>query len=460
MGKSTSGSKEYFFTHDKAFYKSLFSMLIVVSLQNIVAFSVNMTDNIMLGAYNQEALSGATTVNQIFFLVQQFSMAIGSALIILTSQYWGKEKTQPICILTGIALKFSLALDFIFVFICSLCPAEILHLFTDSKEIVAQGVAYLSLLKWTFIFFIISNTLICMLRSVQTVKIAFYISIISFIVNASINYVLIFGKFGFPEMGVTGSAIGTFIARLLEVIIVVIYLWKFDKKLHLFKHKFFFSSDKKLALDYRKVATPLIICQIFWAISIPMQTAILGHLSDDAIAANSVAITFFQYLKVIVVAFTSVASVMIGNAIGQGDMKKIRSDARSMTFIVVIIGIILAISLFLLRYPLLSMYNLSYEATNLSLNLIIVMSIVMVGMSYQLPVSTGIIQGGGDTQFVMRMNLISIWVIVMPLSFLSAFVWHFPIEWVVLIIQSDQIFKGIPTFIRFRSYRWIRKLAK
>ena len=123
------------------------------------------------------------------------------------------------------------------------------------------------------------------------------------------------------------------------------------------------------------------------------------------------------------------------------------------------LSIILAIVLLMLRKPLLSMYNLTEEATILADHLMIVMSVVMVGMSYQMPVSVGVIQGGGDTKFQMYMNLISTWGIVMPLSFLAAFVWKLPVEWVVVAVQSDQLFKCVPVFLRFRSYKWIRKLT-
>ena len=182
-----------------------------------------------------------------------------------------------------------------------------------------------------------------------------------------------------------------------------------------------------------------------------MQTAILGHLSDDAIAANSIATTFYQYLKVIVIAMSSVSAVMIGNAIGRGDMKRIKSDARTMAVIDAVIGAVLGAALFLLRRPLISLYTLTPAASDMAVNLTAIMSIVMVGMSYQMPVSFGIIQGGGDAGFTMKMNLISTWCIVMPLSFLAAFWWKWPVEAVVLVIQSDQIFKGLPTFLRFRK---------
>ena len=297
------------------------------------------------------------------------------------------------------------------------------------------------------------------LRSVGTVNISFYISVISLFVNVGINYVLIFGHFGFPEMGIKGAAVGTLIARILELLIVVIYIAKFDKKLNRFS-KGLFAPNKGLRKDYTKVYIPIFCAQVLWGISVPMQSGILGHLSDDAIAANSVATTFYQYLKVIVLAMSSTSAVMIGNAIGRGDMKRVKSDARTMAVLDVCIGLVLGFTLFALRNPLLSMYNLTDSAMIMAEHLIIIMSIIMVGMSEQMPVSFGIIQGGGDAKFTMRMNMISTWLIVMPLSFAAAFWWKWPVELVVLVIQSDQIFKGLPTFIHFRKYKWMKKLTK
>jgi putative MATE family efflux protein len=392
-------------------------------------------------------------------MVQQLALSVGNALVVLASQYWGQKKTEPIRSLTGIALKLGSIFSIIIIGLCIVIPIPLLKLFTTSPEIIAQGQEYLSIIQWTFALFIISNVLMAALRSVGTVNISFYISVISLFVNVGINYVLIFGRFGFPEMGIKGAAIGTLIARILELLVVVIYIAKFDKKLNLFS-KGLFVPNKELRKDYTKVYIPIFCAQVLWGISVPMQSAILGHLSDDAIAANSVATTFYQYLKVIVLAMSSTSAVMIGNAIGRGDMKRVKSDARTMAVLDVCIGLVLGFTLFALRNPLLSMYNLSDSATVMAEHLIIIMSVIMVGMSYQMPVSFGLIQGGGDAKFTMRMNMISTWLIVMPLSFAAAFWWKWPVELVVLAIQSDQIFKGLPTFIHFRKYKWMKKLTK
>lgn len=452
--------KTTFFTKDKTFYKALFSMLIMVALQNLVAYSVNMVDNIMLGRYAEDALSGAATVNQVFFMVQQFALAIGNSLVVIASQYWGEKKTEPIVKLTGIALRLGIVTGIVIIAICGLVPELVLRIFTDDPGIIARGLEYLAIIKWTFILFLLSQILMCALRSIGTVRISFYISVISLIVNVGINYVLIFGKFGFPEMGIRGAAIGTLVARAVELIVVVVYIIKKETKIKLFTRSLF-HADKVLRKDYTKVYLPIMCSQVLWGVSVPMQTAILGHISPIAIAANSVATTFYQYLKVIVIAMSSTSAVMIGNAIGRGDMNRVKSDARTLAVIDVLIGLVLGLALVALRNPLLSVYTeLTPDVTLLAKHMIVIMGVVMIGMSYQMPVSFGIIQGAGDAGFTMKMNLISTWCIVMPLSLMAAFWWKLPVELVVIFIQSDQIFKGLPTFIRMRSYKWVKKLTR
>ena len=457
--EQTIQGKESFFTKDRSFYKVLFPMMIMIALQNLVAYSVNMADNIMLGSYDQSALSGAATVNQIFFIVQQLASSAGEGIVVLGSQYWGQKKPGPIRKLAGTALKFGLICGIIIIVLCSVIPRPILMIFTSDEAILSQGLSYIAILKYSFLLFLLSQISMAALRCVGTVNISFYISIVSLLVNVGINYTLIFGHFGAPEMGIVGAAIGTLIARIIELLIILVYIVKVDKKLCLFSENPF-KKDPQLSADYRKVEIPIFLMQMIWAISVPMQTAILGHLSSDAIAANSVASTFYQYLKVIVQAMSSASAVMIGTAIGRGDMKRLRSDARTLSVLDLVIGIVLGFLLFILRWPLLSLYSMTPAATDLASQLIIVFSFVMVGMSYQMPVSMGVIRGGGDTKFTLAMNTISTWCIVMPLSFLSAFLWKWPVWAVVLCVQSDQIFKGLPTFIRFRSYKWIKKLTR
>lgn len=470
-----SNLKESFFTRDREFYRLLFSIFTMVTLQNVVAYSVNMLDNMMLGSYSQTALSGAATVNQIFFMVQQISLTVCDALVILASQYYGQKRLSPVRKIAGFSLKLSLAWGLLIAGLCLFLPERVLGIFTRDAQIIAQGRAYLQILLFTFPLFMLSASMMAALRVVGTVKISFYISVLSLLVNASVNYTLIFGRFGFPEMGVRGAAVGTLLSRILEFAVVTGYVRFKDRKLELFSEGLPWigkrdgksrraPSDRELERDYYGVAVPVMLTGILWAVSVPMQTAILGHLpgadASDAIAANSVAMTFYQYLKVVVAAMASASGVVMGRSVGSGLLPRIRSDARTLSVLDLAVGIVLAALLFVLRAPLLGFYRLSETALFYADQIMVILCFVMVGMSYQMPVCNGILRGSGDTHFTMWLNLISVWAIVMPLSFFAAFVWKLPVPLVVLCIQSDQIFKALPVFLRVRSGKWIRHLTR
>ncbi|MBU5459986.1 transporter MATE [Anaerostipes sp. MSJ-23] len=178
-------------------------------------------------------------------------------------------------------------------------------------------------------------------------------------------------------------------------------------------------------------------------------------------AANSVSTTIFQYLKVITVGEASASSVLIGTIVGSDgkNLKKIKEYCKSLQAIYLIVGCLLGIILFSLRKPFLSFYDLTPNAYLLSNQILIILCFIFVGMAYQMPAGVGIIKGGGDVTYVLWLNIISTWAIVIPLSFLGAFIWNLPVAAVVALLNSDQIFKCLPTARRVNQYQWIRKLT-
>lgn len=131
--------------------------MIIVVFQNLIAYSINMADNLMLGMYSQSSLSGVATVNQIQFLLQQMTLAIGDTLVIIASQYWGQKNTKPIRTFTGIALMTGLLLGLIIFALTTLFPREILMLFTKKESYIIQGMDYLSLIRFTYPLFVLST---------------------------------------------------------------------------------------------------------------------------------------------------------------------------------------------------------------------------------------------------------------------------------------------------------------
>ena len=212
--------------------------------------------------------------------------------------------------------------------------------------------------------------------------------------------------------------------------------------------------------DYIKVTLPMLVVQGLWGLNTAMQTVILGHMTTGAIAANSAASTLFMLVKSTAVGAASTASVIIGKTIGTGDIPKVKEYSRTLQRMFLIIGVFSGILLFFIRIPVLSLYDLSPSTKAMADTFLIILSVVCVGMSYQMPTNNGIIRGGGSAIFVVKMDIISIWCIVIPLSLIMAFVVKASPAVVVCCLNADQIFKCVPAYLKSHYGNWIRTLTR
>lgn len=445
---------------NKSFYKTFFSMMFMLVLQNVIILSVNLADNIMVTSYSQDALSGVAAVNQLQFVLQQIVMGLGDALVSISSQYWGQKRTEPIKSLFKAALIVGAVFGLVFFVAASFCPYQLVKLFTNDSSIIEEGVKYLGIIKYTYVVFATTNICLAMLRSVETVKVAFCVSLSTLIINCGINYLLINGNFGFPRLGVKGAAIGTLTARCIELLIVVLYILLLDKKIGA-KLKNLFKADKVLMTDYFKHCRFFVIVAVIFGTATALHTVILGHMNDAAIAANAASNSLFQILKVASIGASAASGVMIGKAVGVGDMNVIKSYTKTLQIIFLGVGTVTSTALFFLRAPVLSLYdNLSPEAYSLANAFLLVLCFTGFGTAYEMPTLIGIVRAGGDSRFVFWNDLISIFGITIPLSFLAAFVFNWHPAIVVLCLNSDQVFKCGAAFIKANRYTWLRNLTR
>ena len=444
---------------EKRFYIQFFSMLIVLILQNVITLSVNLADNIMLGGYSEQALAGVAAVNQIQFIYQQLLMAAGEGIVILGAQYFGKNQIQPVRTIASIAMHFGIALGIGLFILVSLFPHALVQVFTTDEAIIVQGVSYLKVIRFTYLFFAMTQLLLAALRSTGTVEIALGLSLWALACNCTINYTLIYGHFGFPRMGAVGAAIGTLVSRITELLILIFYIARKEKILHL-SPSMYMKTDRLLRKDYFKVIYPILIGNGLWGLNNAAQNAILGHMSSRAIAANSVASTMFLMVKSMAVGDGATASFFVGKTIGEGNARRLKELARTLQVLFVGMGLLSGLILFLIHTPILSLYRLEPETKDLANRFLLILCIVIITMSYQMPVNTGIIRGGGDSRFVMIMDLISIWGIVIPISFIMAFVVKASPLVVVACLNADQVFKCVPAFIKANYGHWAKKLTR
>lgn len=447
------------FVKDKSFYRALFSMAGVIAMQNLITYAVNLADNVMIGGYSQDALSGVAMVNQIQFLLQMVVMGIGNGIVVLGAQYWGKRQIDPIRRVTTIGMLLALIISTMMMLAVYCFPHQTLSILTDEAAVIAEGTKYLKIFCFSFVLFAVTNIFLASLRSVETVRIGFIVTSIALTVNVILNYGLIYGNLGLPEMGVEGAALATLISRIVEFLIVTIYALRFDKKVkwHITE---LLHIDKQLFRDYIRVGLPLILSNSVWGLAMSAQTAILGRLGSDTIAANTIATTIFQVVTVLMYGCANSSGVIIGKTVGEGDIPRVKAYAKTLQIIYILIGIATGLVLFACRDFIISLYSITPETEILARQFISILSITVIGSSYQMACLTGIVTGGGDTRFVLINDLIHQWLIVIPASFLSAFVFHAPLWVTFLCLKSDQILKCFVAVIKVNRYKWIHVLTR
>ena len=445
------------FVRDKYFYKTFFTLTLTIALQNVIVFGVNLADNIMLGAYSQTSLSGVALCNQIQYLLHMLIMGATESAVILSSRSWGKKDILSIRKATGISMYVSIFIALCMWTVVFFFPEWSLSLFSSDSAVIEEGRKYLVIICFSYVFFAITNTLIASMRSAENVKIGFVVSLSTLVINVILNYILIFGNFGAPRLGAVGAAIATLISRITETCIMIFYVAFADKKIHL-RFTDIIRPGTELIKAYTKTGYPLLLSNAVWGFAMSVQTAILGHMGTEVIAANSIANTIFQVISVISYGSASAASVLIGKTIGEGDKDKVKSYAVTMQILFVCIGILTGTLLFLSKDVIINFYELTEQAHSLTVTFITILSVTVVGTSYQMASLTGIVRGGGDTKFVLINDLIFMWGIVLPSSAICAYVFNLSPVITFICLKSDQILKCFVAIFKVNRFKWIKEI--
>ena len=227
---------------DRQFLKMLVTLMLPMVAQNLITLAAQMMDSLMLGRLGQIELSASSLANQPFFIFNLLIFGMASGSSVLNAQFWGKGDVRSIKIVISICLKVALTVSILLGAAVIIFPETVMRIYTDDPEIIAAGAEYLKIVGFCYFFFGLSNTLLTTIRSVGIVRIAVIDSIFSLVCNSGLNYLLIFGSFGFPKLGIRGAAIATVIARMGEAVIVLVYILVIDRKLR-FKIRDFWEFD-------------------------------------------------------------------------------------------------------------------------------------------------------------------------------------------------------------------------
>lgn len=448
---------------DRDFYKTILRLSLPAAFQAAINLLVVLADNLMVSQLDARGLSFAAVVqsNSITNLAIAFLTGLASGSIVLVSQYWGKKDTRSIKQVAAAVTLLAVLVSFLFILVIQLFPRQILHIVINRNETEAVNIAmrYLPLVAFSYFPYAITACLIAMLKGIEIVRITIYTTVISLFTNVGFNYILIFGKLGFPSLGVQGAAIGTLIARAIEMGLVIWYCTRVQQtmpfRMGMLRHQASWAWQ-----DFFRFGLPVGITDAQWAVIGMLKMVIIGQLGILMSNAAGVVDSLMNLGTLFTFALAGGAAVMVGKAVGAGDLKRVREYSSTIQRMFLIIGVFMAAVVFAVRKPFISLYGLTPEAAELAVKMVNVCVLTLIGTSYHGSCFVGINRGAGDNRFVMMVDTICGWFIVLPSAFLAAFVLKLPLHWVYFLTRVDQTFKWIIARHRLRGNKWIHNVTR
>lgn len=427
-----------------------------MALQNLINTAITSTDVIMLGMVGEKTLSGSSLGNQVFFILSLFLFGITSGGAVLIAQYWGKGDINTIKKIFGMEMKYALAVSFIYSILTFLFANPIMHIFTNDVSVINEGTDYLKLVCFSYVLATITMVYLNTIRSMELVIIATIVYLCSLLVNIIGNYIFIFTPL---DMGIRGAALGTVLARLLELSIVLLYDKRFNP-IFSFKVSYMKVKDKLLFNDFIKYSLPVIINEFAWGAGTTAISAIIGHLGSAATAANSIAQVTRQLAMVITFGIANATAIIIGKTIGEGNINLAKEYGKKFLHLSIITGLLGSIVVLIARPIALAFLELTPQAYNYLSSMMFIMAYFVIGQAINTVLVVGVFRAGGDTKFGLFVDLTFMWCISILFGFIAAFVFKLPVIVVYIILLSDEIIKIPITCHRYKSYKWLKNLTK
>ena len=448
-----------FLIKEKSFYSDLFSLTLPIMLQQLLRISVDTVNSIMLGGIDQLQMSAVSQASQIFFVFYTVCNGLAVGACVLIAQYWGKRNVDAIRTILSTGLRYSAVFGLAVSILVMATPTTFMRIYSSDPALIELGAGYLRVVALMYAPCAISVMLFAACRGVEQVRIILATNVISYTVNIFLDYCLLFGKFGFPKLGILGIAIGTVVARLVELVICSVFVLKFESRIS-FRFGHLKLWDKQINRDFIKVASPIAAHEVIWSIGTSASSAITGQLGTSVVAGFNVADVLYQLTAAVGNGFLNACSVVIGKTIGSGNIEKVKRQAKTMMLMSVFGGVMIGLVLIAARGPFLSLYNLQPDAVSYAKQFMLVLGCIWPFSALEMVGMIAILRAGGDGKTGFYSDIVIMWIICIPLAALAAFVLHLPPVQVILILKMTIVLEAIVGTIRVLSMRWIRDLTR
>ena len=440
----------------KFFYAQLLSITIPVMLQQLVAVGLNLVDTIMVGKLSENALAAVGAANQIYFIYSVAIFGVFSGAAVYAVQYWGIKDVVNFRKVMGIDYIMCFALTVPAIAAARLFGPQLVSLFTDDAEVIDLAVQYLDIACISYIFSGLSFVITYNSRSVAILKVPTAISMSAVLMNVFLNFCLIYGKLGFPELGVRGAAIATLTARICECAAMMSYIYIFSKE-HPLKAKIseMIHIEKAMFVKVMKTASPVIANEGLWAISTAIVFAIYGQISAAALAIVQIANTVTEVFQTLYAGMSNASSVIIGRTLGRGDKDMAYKYAMKMMKLIVIFNIFTMLLLIAAIWPIAGIYGFGPETTDMLIKSLLVFAAAQLPKMLVYVLICGIIRAGGDTVWCLIVEFIFNFCAQVSLAFLAVNILGLPLYLAIAVVMTSELVKSVVCIRRVLSKKWM-----
>lgn len=444
------------------FWKSLLVLALPLLVQNLIDSCVGMADTVMLGYVSQTSLSASSLANNVQFIVGMFLYGMCSGSSVLIAQYWGRGDMDTIERTIGITLRFTLIVGILFSLTAALIPTRVMTLYTNDPALIDVGAKYLRIISVTYLVNAFTQVYISSQRAMERALFGTVVNTVELVLNVCLNACFIFGFGPFPELGLTGVALATVIARVVGLVICLGDALRKDMKVRV-RIPYLFARKKELFRDYMHYTLPALGEDFCWGLGFSMYSVILGHLGSDIVAANSYANVARSLSTVVCFAIANASAVIMGKVLGENKLDLGRKYGFRFLVLSFVTGILGGLAI-LSAVPLIMRYVNTTDATAAAKDflqfMLYVSSVNVIGQSVNTMTMAGIFRAGGDTRYGLICDAIIMWGYGVAVGLLLAFVFKVPAKIVYLYLFMDETVKIPINCWRYSKKVWVKNITR
>lgn len=443
---------------DNRFWEKLLPLVFPIAFEQLMYSLVSASDALMLGLMDQASLSAVSLAAQVQFVFSLFMGGLTGGGNILAAQYWGKGSREQVERVYAILLRSAVLAGGVFSCAALFAPHMLMRFFTPDPQLIALGSQYLRVVSLSYLSSSINQCNMCIMKNTGRASRASLIGSSCVVINIVLNAVLIYGLLGFPALGVRGAALATLLAQLTCL------FWGIWETVRVrtirLRREFLLDLKMPLQKSFWKYTFPVMGNSVVWGMGITMGSVILGHLGTDAVAANSIASVAKNLIACFCMGLAAGGAILVGNELGAGRLERAKQYGGKVVRLAVISGVISGLILIALTPVILNVAALSEQSAGYLRWMIVVCAVNIVGMSHNSATISGIFSAGGDTKFGFICDTITLWGVVVPLGFLTAFVLEWPVIAVYAVICMDEIVKLPAVWRHYKKYLWVKDLTQ